>query len=106
MQRPGAEPEVPRTDVPPAVPWPGAEPAVPRPGASPAVPRPDIPLANAEPGTHQLPIGWAAGPGDDDLWSGLNGPPASPAASPTPAASWPTDPADRELDQPWPDPTP
>ena len=100
--RPGAEQAMQRLGAEPAVPRPGPPPALPRPDPPPAVPRPDIPLANAEPGTHQLPIGWAAGPGDDDLWSGLNAPPASPA----PAANWPTDPADRELDKPWPDPTP
>jgi hypothetical protein len=88
----------------PAMQRPDTEPAVPRLDAPPAVPRLDAPPANAEPGTHQLPIGWATGPGHDDVWGGLNAPPASPAASP--AASWPTDPADRGLDQPWPDPTP
>jgi hypothetical protein len=106
MQRPGAEQAMQRPGAESAMQRLGAVPAVPRPDPPPAVPRPDIPLANAEPGTHQLPIGWAAGPGDDDLWSGLNAPPASPAASPAPAANWPTDPADRELDKPWPDPTP
>jgi subtilisin family serine protease len=65
---------------------------------------PDVPLANAEPGTHQLPVAWAADPGDH-LWGGLNAPPTSPATRPAPAVGWPTDPADRELDQPWPDPT-
>jgi len=85
---------------------PGTEPAVLRPDVPPAVLRPDVPPGNAEPGTHQLPIGWAAGPGDDHLWGGLTAPPPSPAASPAPAASWPADPADRGLDQPWPDPTP
>jgi subtilisin family serine protease len=59
-----------------------AEPVVRRPGAEPAVPRPEIPLAHTEPGAHrQLAVGWAAGPGDrDERWGGLTAP-ASPDAS-------------------------